>query len=127
LLAIICTAAAVADPPPPNSAPTPEIPASIPDTSIPVVGCLQPKLPDLSKKTAAVDLKVAEPQIKAYGDCVHQFVEDRRTKALIYLTLQNSELAASNEAVKAVNAYFATVREMEERLQPPPASKGRSP
>jgi hypothetical protein len=127
LLAIIWTAAAAADPPPSTPVLTPEVPATIPDTSIPVVGCLKPKLPDVLKKTAAKELKEIEPQIKAYGDCVHQFVEERRAKALIYLTLQNSELAASNEAVKLVNAYFVSVREMQEKLQPPPAPKGGSP
>lgn len=118
LLTMLCAAAAA-----PADQPTVAIPASIPDTTVPALSCVQPDLPDMSKATAK-ELKSIEAQIKSYGDCMRQYIEDRHTKSSLYVNLQKAEVDAGNEAAKAANAFFARVRELQNKQRPLPASKG---
>jgi hypothetical protein len=118
LLILLCTAASAADQPPPA------IPASIPDTTTPTFACVQPELPAISK-TAAQQLKAKDAQIKAYQECARQFVDERHAKALMYVALQKAEADAGNEAIKSVNAYFTSLRELQDKLQAQSSSKAK--
>lgn len=120
LLSILCAAAASAE------EPTVAIPASIADTAVPALSCVRPALPDASKVTAKA-LKSIEAQIKAYGDCMQLYIDDRHAKSNVYVNLQKAEVDAANGAVRAANAFFAQVRELQNKLRPPPASKGTPP
>jgi len=116
LLILLCTGAAAAD------QPSPAIPPSIPDTTTPPFACVQPVLPAMSK-TAATQLKAEDAQIKAYAECGQKYVDERHTKALMYVQLQKAEADAGNDAIKSVNAYFANLRELQEKLQAQASSK----
>jgi hypothetical protein len=103
--------------------PTIPLPAAIPDATVPALSCVQPDLPDLSKVTAK-ELKSIEAQIKSYGDCMQQYIDDRHAKSSLYVSLQKAEVDAGNAAVKAFNAFFAQVRELQNKQGAQPASKG---
>jgi hypothetical protein len=81
-------------------------------------------LPAVSK-TAAKQLKEKDAQIKAYAECGRQYVDERHAKALLYVALQKAEADAGNEAIKTINAYFANLRELQEKLQAQSSSKGK--
>ena len=76
-------------------------------------------------KTAAKELKAEDAQIKAYTECGHQYVDERHAKALMYVSLQKAEADAGNEAIKSINAYFANLRELQDKLQAQAASKAK--
>jgi hypothetical protein len=116
LLTIICAAAAASD------QPTSTFPATIPDTTVPALSCVQPDLPDMSKVTSK-GLSAAEAQIRLYVDCIQHYIDDRHAKGSLYVSLQKAEVDAGNAAVKALNAFFAQVRELQNRQRPQPASK----
>jgi hypothetical protein len=118
LLILLCTSAIAADQPPPA------IPASIPDTATPPFACAPPELPAMSK-TAAAQLKAQDAKIKAYADCGRQYVDERHAKALMYVSLQKAEADAGIEAIKTVNAYFAYLRELQDKLQAQSSSKAK--
>jgi len=117
LLTVIWAAAAAADQP--NIA----LPATIPDATVPALSCVQPDLSDMSKVTTK-DLKSVEAQVKSYGDCMQRYIDDRHAKSALYVNLQKAEVDAGNAAVKTFNAFFAQVRELQNKQRPQPASKG---
>lgn len=120
LVLVSCVAAASAD------EPTVAIPASIADTGVPALSCVQPDLPEASKATAKA-LKSIEAQIRSFGDCMRQYIDDRHAKSNLYVNLQKAEVDAANAAVRDANAFFARVRELQDEQRPAPASKGTPP
>ena len=117
LLTLLCTVAAAAD------QPIVTLPASISDTTIPALSCVQPDLSDMSNVTTK-EFKLIETQIKMFGDCMRQYIDDRHAKSSLYVNLQKAEVDAGNAATKALNAFFAQVRELQNKqhLQVPPKS-----
>jgi hypothetical protein len=116
LLTMIFAAAAAADQPPVA------LPSTIADTSVPALSCVQPDLPDLSKLTSK-ELKSIEAQIKSYGDCLQRYIDDRHANSDLYVNLQKAEVDAGNATVKIFNAFFAQVRELQNKQRAQPASK----
>jgi hypothetical protein len=100
--------------------PTSALPTTIPDTTVPTLSCVQPELPDMAK-VSSKELKSVQTRIKAYGDCVQQYIDDRHAKSAIYINLQKAEVDAGNAAVKIINDFFAQVRELQDKQRAPPA------
>jgi hypothetical protein len=121
LLVLVLLGAAAAADDQPNAA----IPPSIADTPVPALTCIQPDLSDISKLSTK-DFKAIQVQIKAYGDCLQQYIDDRHKKAGIYVTLQKAEVDAGNAAVTTINAFFAQVREIQNKQNAKATSKPKS-
>ena len=102
-------AAAAADDQPANA-----IPPSIPDTTVPALSCVQPNLSNIASLSTK-DFKAIQVQIKAYGDCMQQYIDERHAKGNLYVSLQKAEVDAGNAAVKIFNAFFAQVREIQNK------------
>jgi hypothetical protein len=113
-------AAAVAD-----DQPSAALPPSISDTTVPAPSCIQPDLSSIPKLSTK-DFKAIQVQIKAYGDCLQQYIDDRHKKAAVYVTLQKAEVDAGNAAVTTINAFFAQVREIQNKQNAQAASKTKS-
>jgi hypothetical protein len=105
--------------------PSTAIPPSISDTTVPALSCIQPDLSDISKLNTK-DFKALQVNIKAYGDCLQQYIDDRHKKAGIYVTLQKAEVDAGNAAVTTINAFFAQVREIQNKQNAKATSKAKS-
>jgi hypothetical protein len=101
------------------------IPAIISDTTVPALSCIEPNLSDISKLTTK-EFKALQEQIKAYGDCMKQYIDDRHMKSGLYVNLQKAEVDAGNAAVKTLNAFFAQVREIQNKQNAQAASKTKS-
>lgn len=100
-------------------------PTAISDTTVPALTCAQPDLPDLTKVTSK-ELKAIQAKITAYGDCVQHYIDERHAKSSVYISLQKAEVDAGNAAVKTFNAFFAQVRELQDKERekyPPKAAK----
>jgi hypothetical protein len=98
------------------------LPATIPDTTIPALNCVEPNLSDLSKATLK-ELKVVTSHIQVYRACMQHYIDDRHAKTSEYVNLQKAEVDAGNAAVKAVNAFFAQLRELQNKQRSQTASK----
>ena len=117
LILTLVGAAAAAD-----DQPSAAIPPSISDTTVPAPSCIQPDLSSIPKLSTK-DFKAIQVQIKAYGDCLQQYIDDRHKKAGIYVTLQKAEVDAGNAAVTTINAFFAQVREIQDNQNAKATSK----
>jgi len=120
LILVLLGAAAAAD-----NQPSAVSPPSISDTTVPAPSCVEPNLSNISKLTTK-EFKSLEVQIKAYGDCLQQYIDDRHKKAGIYVTLQKAEVDAGNAAVTTINAFFAQVREIQNKQNAQAKSKAKS-
>jgi hypothetical protein len=54
---------------------------------------------------------------------MQQYIDDRHAKSSLYVNLQKAEVDAGNAAVKALNAFFVQVRELQDRQHPPSVPK----
>jgi hypothetical protein len=116
LTILLFTAAGVAD-----EAVAP-VPTSIPDTSVPPVSCVQPTLPVMAKATSK-QLKALQTDVNAYRECMHKYIEERHANGHLYVNLQKAEVDAGNAAVQTLNAYFAQVRDLQDKQRPQPDAK----
>ena len=74
-------------------------------------------------KVSSKELKAIQAKIKAYGDCVQQYIDARHANSAIYINLQKAEVDAGNAAVKIINEFFSKVRELQDKQH---AASGKS-
>jgi hypothetical protein len=55
---------------------------------------------------------------------MQHYIEDRHAKSSLYVNLQKAEVDAGNAAAKAANAFYAQLRELQNKQHPQPAPKG---
>jgi hypothetical protein len=87
--------------------------ASLVETSVPKLDCSRPKLPE--HLATADDVAGLTKQVNAYAACATRYVNERRAQAQKYGDLAKEEAEASNAAVKEINDFFATARQMAQK------------
>lgn len=87
--------------------------ALVMEASVPKLDCLRPTLPE--HLVTADDVATFTKQVNGYAACATRYVSERRAQAQKYGELAKQEAEASNAAVKEINDFFATAKQMTQK------------
>jgi hypothetical protein len=92
---------------------TPVAPALVLEANVPKLDCSRPKLPE--RLATADDIAVLTKQVNAYTACATRYVNERRAQAQKHGDLAKQEAEASNTAVKEINDFFASAKQLAQK------------